>query len=62
MGDSGASSHITYTKKNMTNNEECNIYATVVNVQKIKCELKGTVNMNIQGGEMAKLAEFLYVP
>ena len=46
----------------MTNNEECNIYATVVNVQKIKCELKGTVNMNIQGGEMAKLAEFLYVP
>ena len=34
--DSGASSHITYTKNNLTNIEECKIYMTVVNVQKMK--------------------------
>ena len=28
----------------------------------MKCELKGTVNMNLQGGETVKLTEVLYVP
>ena len=61
MGDSGASSHITNTRKHITNIEECNIGVTVVNIQKMKCELKVTVNMNLQGGETFKLTEVLYI-
>ena len=53
--------HITYTKKNMTNIEEYNIDVTVGNVQKIKCELKVTVNMKLQGGEAAKMTKVLCI-
>ena len=28
----------------------------------MKCELKGTVNMKLQGGETVKLTDILYVP
>ena len=35
---------------------------TFVNGQMMKCELKGTVNMEFQGGEMVKLTDVLNVP
>ena len=38
------------------------INVTVVNGQKMKCELKGSVNMKLQDGKMVKLTEVLYVP
>ena len=43
LGDSGASSHITHKKKDMTDVEKCDINVTVVNFQKMKCKLKGSV-------------------
>ena len=46
----------------MTNIEEYNIDVTVGNFQKMKCELKVTVNMNLQGGGKVKLTEVVYVP
>ena len=45
--DSGASSHITYDKKDMTYVEKVEINVTVVNGKKMKCKLKGLVNMNM---------------
>ena len=62
MGDSRASSNITYIKKDMTTIEECKIDATIGNGKNMKCDLKGTVNMKHQGGGMVKLTEVLYVP
>ena len=62
MGNSGASLHITYQKNIMTNIDDCKIYVTVGNGQKMKCELKGTVNMNLQKEEMIKLTAVIYVP
>ena len=50
LGDSGASSHITYNKKNMIYVKTCKINVTRGNGQKMKCELKDSVNINIQGG------------
>ena len=50
LGESGASPHISYTKKNMTNIEECKIDVTLRNSQKMNYELKVTVNMKLQGG------------
>ena len=35
---------------------------TVGNGQNMKCELKGSVNMKMQGGETVKLIEVMYVP
>ena len=35
---------------------------TVRNVQNMKCELNGTVNMMLQNGETVKLNEVLYLP
>ena len=46
----------------MTNIDDCKIYVTVGNGQKMKCELKGTVNMNLQKEEMIKLTAVIYVP
>ena len=42
--------------------EKCEINVTLVNGQKMKCELKGLVNMNMQGRETVKLTKALYVP
>ena len=47
LGDSGASSHITYKKKDMTQVERCDINVTVRNGQKMKCKLKDYVNMKL---------------
>ena len=41
--------------------KKCEINVTVGNVQKMKCDLKGSVNMNIHGWETVKLTKFLYV-
>ena len=46
----------------MTNVEKCNIDVTVGNGQKMKCELKGSVNMKLQDGQTVKLNKVLYVP
>ena len=62
LGDSGASLRFTYTKKNMTNIEECNIDVTVGNCHKMKCDIRDTVNMKLQAGGVVKLTEVLYVP
>ena len=62
LRESGASSYITYTKNNLTNIEECNIDVTVVNGQKMKCDIKGKVHMKLQGGETLKFNDVLYVP
>ena len=35
---------------------------TVVNGQKIKCEIKGEVNIKLQGGSTVKLNDILYSP
>ena len=34
----------------------------VGNCQNMKCELKGTVNMKLQGGEKSNLENVIYVP
>ena len=34
----------------------------MVNGQKIKCEIKGSVNMKLQYGQTVKITEVLYVP
>ena len=48
MGDSGASLHKIYNKKDMADVEKCEINVTVGNGQKMKCELKGLVSMKMQ--------------
>ena len=53
--------HITYKKKDMKNKEKCDIYVTVRNGRKMKCELKGTVNMNMKGEETFNLPKLIYV-
>ena len=40
--------HVTYKKKDMTDVEKFEINVTVVNGQKVKCKLKGSVNMKFQ--------------
>ena len=62
MVDSGASLHISYRNKNLTNIEELKIDVTVGNVQNMKCEIKGMVNMKLQGWKTVKFNDFLYVP
>ena len=46
----------------MTDNQKCDINVTLGNDQKMKCKLKGYINMNFQGGQTVKLAEVLCVP
>ena len=46
---SGVLSHTKHTKMNLTNIKEYNIDVTVGSGQKMKCNLKGTVNMKLQG-------------
>ena len=41
---------------------KCEINVTAGNGQNMKCDLKGSVNMKMQGGEMVNLIEFLYIP
>ena len=48
-------------KNNLTNIEEWNIDATVGNGHKIKCDIKGKVNMKLQWEEKVKFNVFLYV-
>ena len=61
LGDRGAPSQIKYTKDNFTNTEEYKIDVTFKNVQKMKCELKGTVDMKIKVGETVTLNVILYI-
>ena len=61
MGDSGVSFHITYNKKDRKDVEKCEINVTARNGQKMKYKLKGSVKMNIQGGETAKLNKLIYL-
>ena len=46
----------------MADVEKCKINATVENGQNMKCELKGSVNMKLQGGQTVKLTKVLYLP
>ena len=46
----------------MTRIEECKIYVTVGNGQKMKCDLKVKVKIKLQGIETVKLTEALYIP
>ena len=62
LGESSASLHITYKKKDTPNTKKCEIYVTVGNGQKIKCAVKGIVNMKPQGEETFKLTKVIYVP
>ena len=61
-GDSGASSYITYKKKDMTYVKKCEINVTLGNGQRMKCEMKGSVNMKLQDGKTVKFPRFLYLP
>ena len=54
--------HRKYKKKDMTNIEKCNVNVTVVNGHKMKCDLKGSVNMKLKGGETVNMTEVLYLP
>ena len=45
-----ASLKITYNKKDMTDDENCEINVTLGNGQKMNCKLKVSVNMKMQGG------------
>ena len=45
----------------MTEVEKCDINVTVGNFQKMKCEIKGCVNMKLQYVQTVKLTEVLYV-
>ena len=40
--------------------EKCDINVTVGNGQKMKCELKVSVNMNLQDGQTVKLTKVMY--
>ena len=62
MRDSAASLHITYKKKYVTDIEKCGINLTVVNGQKMKCEIKFLVNMKLKGGETVKITKVVYIP
>ena len=62
LGDSGALSHINHKNKDMRDAEKGEINVTVGNGQNMKCELKGSVNINIQEGGTVKLTKILYVP
>ena len=62
LGDSGASFHITHKKKDMIDVEKIDINVTVGNSQKLKCELKVSVNMKLQDVQTVKLAKLLYLP
>ena len=42
--------------------EKCDINVTVGNGHKMKCELKGSVNMKIQDGQTVELTVVLYMP
>ena len=53
--------YIAYTKNKLTYVEVCNIDVTVGNGQKMKCELKVTVNIKLKGGEKVNLDNILYV-
>ena len=55
LGDSGASSHISHKKKDTNDVKKCEINVTVGNGQKMKCELKGSVNMKLKDGQTVKL-------
>ena len=46
----------------MTHVKKCDINVMVGNGQKMKCELKGSVNMKLQDGKTVKITEVLYVP
>ena len=59
LRDSSALSHITNDQKDMTDVEKCEIGVTVGNNQKMKCEIKVSVNMNLQDSETVKLTEVL---
>ena len=41
---------------------KCEINVIAGNVQKMKWNLKGSVKMKMQGGEMVNLIKFLYIP
>ena len=56
------SSHTTHKNKDMTDVEKCEIGGTVINGQKMKCGLKGSVKMKPQDGQTVKLTEVLHVP
>ena len=45
----------------MTEVEKCDINVTLVNGQKMQCELKGSVKMKLHDGQTVKLTEVLYV-
>ena len=62
LGDSGTSSHITHKKKDMTDVEKCEINVTVENGQKMKRNIKGSVNMKLKYGQTVKITKLLYVP
>ena len=53
---------MTHKKKDMADVKKFEINVAVGNGQKMKCELKGLLNMKIQGGEMVMLTKVLYVP
>ena len=42
--------------------EKCDINVTVENGQKMKCKLKGSVDMKLQDVKMVKLTKVMYVP
>ena len=54
--------YITYKKKYMTDVEKCEINVTVGKVQKMKCKIKGSVNMKLTDEQMVKLTKVLYMP
>ena len=45
----------------MTDVEKCEINATVENGQKMKCDLKDSVNMSFKYGKTVKLTKVIYV-
>ena len=61
LGNSGASLHITYKNKDMTDIEKCEINVIMGNGQKMKCGLKGSVNKKLKVGETVKLTRFIYI-
>ena len=48
-------------EESMKDMDKCKINVTVGNVQKMKWELKGSVNMKLKGGETVKMTKDLYV-
>ena len=62
LGDSGASTHITYSDYGMKNKKKCNVRVTVSTGEATTATVRGDLDMISDRGEKMTLLNVLYVP